>query len=33
MEKNDWTNQFAWFKENLEKFDKFFRTKIKELQT
>jgi hypothetical protein len=33
MEKNDWTNQFAWFKENLEKFDKFFRTKIKELKT
>jgi hypothetical protein len=33
MEKNDWANQFAWFKENLEKFDKFFRTKIKELKT
>jgi hypothetical protein len=32
MEKNDWPNQFAWFKENLEKFDKFFRVKLKELQ-
>jgi hypothetical protein len=31
MEKNDWTNQFVWFKENLEKFDKYFRPKIKEL--
>ena len=24
-------NQFAWFKENLEKFDKFFRPRIDEL--
>jgi hypothetical protein len=31
MEKNDWLNQFAWFKENLEKFDKFFKPKIKQL--
>ena len=31
MERKDWMNQFAWFKENLEKFDKFFRPKIDEL--
>lgn len=31
MEKHDWPNQFAWFKENLEKFDKYFRPKVKEL--
>jgi len=31
MEKSDWPNQFAWFKENIEKFDKFFRTRIKRL--
>lgn len=31
MEKSDWPNQFAWFKENIEKFDKFFRTRIKQL--
>jgi len=30
-EKNDWTNQFAWFKDNLERFDKYFRPKIKQL--
>ena len=30
-ERNDWTNQFAWFKENLEKFDKFFRPKVRQL--
>jgi Domain of unknown function (DUF4268) len=29
--KNDWPNQFAWFKENLEKFDKFFRDRIEKL--
>ena len=27
--RKDWTNQFEWFKENLEKFDKFFRPLIK----
>lgn len=32
MERNDWNNQYAWFKENLEKFDRYFRPKIKELQ-
>jgi len=31
MERNDWPNQFAWFKENLEKFDRYFRPKIREL--
>jgi len=31
MERKDWMNQFAWFKENLEKFDKFFRPRIEEL--
>ena len=31
MERKDWMNQFAWFKENLEKFDKFFRPRIDEL--
>lgn len=29
--KSDWPNQFAWFKENLERFDKYFRPKIKQL--
>lgn len=29
MEKSDWPNQFAWFKENIEKFDKFFRTRLR----
>ncbi len=29
--KNDWPNQFAWFKENLEKFDRFFRGRIEKL--
>ncbi len=31
MEKTDWPNQFTWFKENLEKFEKYFKPKIKEL--
>jgi hypothetical protein len=31
MEKNDWPNQFTWFKEYLEKFDRFFRPKLKDL--
>lgn len=26
-----WAEQFEWFKDNLEKFDKFFRQKIQEL--
>lgn len=29
MEKSDWPNQFAWFKENIEKFDRFFRTRLR----
>lgn len=29
--KSEWPAQFAWFKENLEKFDKFFRPKIKDI--
>lgn len=31
MDKEDWANQFTWFKENLEKFDRYFRPKINEL--
>ncbi len=31
MERNDWPNQFTWYKENLEKFDRYFRPRIKEL--
>jgi Domain of unknown function (DUF4268) len=31
LDSNDRKNQFEWFRENLEKFDKFFRPKIKEL--
>lgn len=30
-DKSDWKNQFKWFIETLEKFDKFFRPKIKNL--
>jgi hypothetical protein len=30
-QKNDWINQFVWFKQNLEKFDNYFRPKIKQL--
>ena len=30
-DKNDWINQHKWFMETLEKFDKFFRPKIKQL--
>jgi hypothetical protein len=30
-EKNDWINQFAWFKQNLERFDNYFRPKIKQI--
>jgi hypothetical protein len=26
--KNEWTNQFKWFKDNLEKFIKYFKPKI-----
>jgi hypothetical protein len=29
--KNDWTKQFAWFKENLERFTKYFKPKIANL--
>jgi len=28
---NDWSNQHKWFKENIEKFDKVFRKRIKKL--
>jgi hypothetical protein len=31
-DKSDWKNQHQWFMETLEKFDKFFRPKIKKLQ-
>jgi len=31
LERKDWMNQFAWFKENLEKFDIFFRPRLDEL--
>lgn len=31
LEKTDWNNQYFWFKENLEKFYKFFSPKIKAL--
>jgi len=30
-DKSDWENQHQWFMETLEKFDKFFRPKIKKL--
>ena len=30
-DKSDWKNQHQWFLETLEKFDKFFRRKIREL--
>ncbi|NVJ46472.1 MAG: DUF4268 domain-containing protein [Cytophagia bacterium] len=30
-DKEDWPNQFAWIKDKLEKYDTFFRPKIKEL--
>jgi Domain of unknown function (DUF4268) len=26
--KSDWTNQFIWFKDHLERFDKYFRPKV-----
>ncbi len=26
--KNDWSNQFSWFKDNLEKFMKYFKPKL-----
>ncbi len=29
--KNDWLNQHAWFKETVEKFDRVFRERIKNL--
>lgn len=29
--KSDWTDQFAWFKENLEKFTKYYKPKIKKI--
>lgn len=30
-ERNDWNNQHQWFMETLEKFDKFFRPKVKQI--
>lgn len=30
-DRTDWENQHQWFMETLEKFDKFFRSKIKQL--
>jgi hypothetical protein len=30
-DKEDWGNQFMWFKENLEKFTKFFKPEIEKL--
>jgi len=30
-DKSDWANQHQWFMETLEKFDKFFRPKVKNL--
>ena len=29
--RSDWPNQHAWFKENLEKFTKFFRPLVKKV--
>lgn len=29
--KNDWTQQFAWFKDNLERYTKYFKPKIAKL--
>ena len=31
MELDDRVNQYSWLKENLEKFDKFFRPRFKQL--
>jgi len=31
MSKTDWPSQFAWFKENLEKFNKFFKPLVKKV--
>jgi len=31
MDHKDRTNQYAWFKENLERFDRYFRPRIREL--
>lgn len=30
-DENDWPNQCKWFMNNLEKFSKFFRPKIKSM--
>ena len=29
--KNDWAKQFAWFKDNLERYTKYFKPKIAKL--
>ena len=31
MNKSDWDNQHKWFKENIEKFDKVFRKRVRNL--
>jgi len=30
-DRNDWNNQFRWFKDNLERFTKYFKPKIAKL--
>lgn len=30
-DKSDWVNQFAWFKENLERFYVYFKPKVRYL--
>jgi len=30
-DKNDWDNQFQWFKDNLERFTKYFKPKVAKL--
>jgi len=31
VNKNDWSNQFIWFKENLEKFTKYFKPIVRKI--
>ena len=31
VNKNDWSNQFIWFKENLEKFIKYFKPIVRKI--
>jgi hypothetical protein len=30
-DKNDWDNQFLWFRDNLERFTKYFKPKVAKL--